>query len=174
MALAALGQQKVRTALTLLGVAVGSFVLVASLSIGIGVQGVIIKELRRNDQLRRITLWGGVSSEPDVPAAELEVKGDMDDAKRERLQGVLRRRLAWKYGRPKSPLTLERLKELSRIDHVVSVFPDLYAAGRVILDKKAEDVQCTGIPADESHYRNRLIAGDFLPNNEGRGVVVNE
>ena len=174
MALAALGQQKVRTALTLLGVAVGSFVLVASLSIGIGVQGVIIKELRRNDQLRRITLWGGVSSEPEVPAAELEVKGDMDDAKRERLQSVLRRRLAWKYGRPKSPLTLERLKELARLDHVVSVFPDLYAAGRVILDKKAEDVQCTGIPADESHYRNRLIAGDFLPNNEGKGVVVNE
>src|SRR5260370_42633035 len=85
MALAALGQQKVRTALTLLGVAVGSFVLVASLSIGIGVQDVILKEYRRNDQLRRITLWGGVSQEPAVPAAELEVQGEMDDAKRDRL-----------------------------------------------------------------------------------------
>ncbi|MFL5240650.1 MAG: ABC transporter permease [Gemmataceae bacterium] len=174
MALAALGQQKVRTALTLLGVAVGSFVLVASLSIGIGVQDMILKEYRRNDQLRRITLWGGVSQEPAVPAAELEVQGEMDDAKRERLQSALRRRLGWKYSRPKAPLTLERLHELAQMDHVVSVFPDLYAGGRAILGKKTEEVQCTGIPADDSHFSKRLIAGAFLQSNEGRGVVVSE
>ncbi len=51
LALAALWQQKSRTAMTTLGVLFGSFVLAASLSIGQGVQDTIQRESHRNDFL---------------------------------------------------------------------------------------------------------------------------
>jgi len=57
LALSALYQQKVRTALTTLGVVIGTFVLILSLSIGQGVQRLAMKELRRHDQLRTIMVW---------------------------------------------------------------------------------------------------------------------
>src|SRR5260221_14376106 len=59
---AALWQQKARTALTTLGVVFGAFVLAASLSINHGVQDMIVRESHRTDALRRIEVhpqWGG-------------------------------------------------------------------------------------------------------------------
>ena len=59
LAFSALLQQKVRTTLTLLGVIIGTFVLLLSLSIGQGVRRGITNVWRRSDQLRRIHVWPG-------------------------------------------------------------------------------------------------------------------
>jgi putative ABC transport system permease protein len=173
-ALSALRQQKVRTALTLLGVSVGAFVLVASLSIGTGVQEVIRKEFRRNDQLKRITIWGGRAEKVVIPEKELEVQGAMDEAKRERLRESVRKELYSRYARPKSALTVERLHEIRQLDHVAAVFPLLYNAGRAILNDKAEDVQCTGVPAADEPISKRVVAGRFLESDSGQEAVVSE
>ena len=74
-----------RALLATLGVIFGSFVLLASLSVGQGVQETIVRESHRSDYLRRIDVrpqWGG--REVDIPEEELQVKGQMSDAKRER------------------------------------------------------------------------------------------
>src|ERR1700733_15355394 len=93
LALVALRQRKVRTVLAILGVAVGSFVLVTSLSIGEGVQGVLLEQLRKQDQLRRIIVWqGNGGCREDVPAADLDVKGEMSEARRQRLREAIIRR----------------------------------------------------------------------------------
>ncbi|HEV3235569.1 MAG TPA: ABC transporter permease, partial [Gemmataceae bacterium] len=173
-ALGALRQQKVRTALTLLGVSVGAFVLVASLSISIGVQEVINKEFRRNDQLKRITIWGGRAEKVVIPEKELEIQGDVDEAKKKRLQESIRKQLVSRYARPKSALTTDRLNEIRQLNHVASVFPFLYNSGRAILGDKAEDAQCTGVPSNDEHIRKRIVAGRFLENDDGQEAVVSE
>ena len=57
--LAALGQQKLRTCLTTLGVVFGAFVLAASLSIDEGVQQTIERESNKGDVSRKVTVSPG-------------------------------------------------------------------------------------------------------------------
>ena len=125
LALSALWQQKARALLATLGVIFGSFVLVASLSVGQGVQDTIERESHRSDYLRRIDVrpqWGG--RETDIPAEQLTIQGDMSDAKRERIKKAL---VAYKLrhgaGGPRVLLTRDRLEALARLDHVESVVP---------------------------------------------------
>src|SRR6476661_6002845 len=55
--LASLGQQKMRTCLTTLGVVFGAFVLAASLSIDEGVQRTIERESSKGDVARKVTVF---------------------------------------------------------------------------------------------------------------------
>src|SRR5438552_3469265 len=90
LAVAALWQQKTRTMLTTLGVVFGTLVLAASLSIGHGVQETIERESHRSDFLRRVEVrapWRG--READIPADELQVKGEMNEGRRERIRKAL-------------------------------------------------------------------------------------
>ena len=101
LAFAALYQQKVRTILTTLGVAVGALVLLLSLSIGIGVREAVLQQIRRHDDLRKIELRSGYGKvEEHIPPGEIEVKGEMSDAKRKRLHERLVQRWIAKNGYP--------------------------------------------------------------------------
>jgi putative ABC transport system permease protein len=177
LAFSALYQQKARTALTTLGVVIGSFVLLLSLSIGQGVRAVIADEWRRNDQLRRINVWVGRQSlEQDIPPEEIEVKGEMSDARRERLRQALIHH--WR-GKPKQDtvkrLTPERLEELAALDHVVAVVPSIYwHDGRVRFHQKAEWTKVLSAEPDDAHYRERLVAGAVFRADQPRGVMVSE
>src|SRR5260370_40076003 len=87
LALGALWQQKARTVLTTLGVLGGAFVLVISLSLGQGIQKTIEREGGRNANLRRINVWPHWrAQEEDLPAEQLQVKGEMSEEKRQRLR----------------------------------------------------------------------------------------
>jgi len=59
LALTALWQRRLRSTLTLLGVVFGTFVLVASLSLGRGVQETIVREYSRHNELRSIDVLPG-------------------------------------------------------------------------------------------------------------------
>src|SRR5262245_63649317 len=93
MALAALWQQKTRTALTTLGVTLGACMLTFSLSIGQGVQDTLNRQFRAHDDLRRIQVYGGRGGkeydETGIPPAAVEVKGQMSDEKRQRIRKLL-------------------------------------------------------------------------------------
>ena len=137
LALGALWQRKVRTALTMLGVAVGSFVLVASLSIGQGVQSVLVEQLRKQDQLRRVFVWRGLGTpREEIPSAALDLKGEMSEARRQRLREAIIRR--WNRVARKTELGIsrERMAELAGLEHVESVTPGLNWLGRARLDGK--------------------------------------
>ncbi len=176
LALSALYQQKVRTALTALGVVIGTFVLILSLSVGQGVQRLAMNEFRKHDQLRSILVWPGHRpQEEDVPPQELDIQGHMSEAKRERLrQAVVRR---WR-GRPKRDtshgITEERLRQLREIEHVEAVIPFLNRTGRATFEGKAQEVSTLAVDAGDDRTRDRIVAGDNLPAGGGPYALVNE
>jgi putative ABC transport system permease protein len=172
----ALFQQKVRTFLTTLGVFLGTFVLVASVAIGLGVRVKVMSLFERNDQLRKIIVSPDYGKpEGDVPEEELRVEGTMDDAKRERIRNLLTRRWFMSHPRnPKTPLTSERLEKLAALDHVVDVAPEISFQGRCHFGDKLEDVTTWAAPAGNPQLRDRLVAGaDFVGANE-RSAIVSE
>src|SRR5579871_4784833 len=107
LALSALWQQKMRTFLTTMGVIFGSFVLAASLSVGQGVQDTIERESRRSRELRNVDVrpqWE--IKESDIPAEEVQVKGKLDEARRQRIRKALvSRRLTFGRRGPRVALT---------------------------------------------------------------------
>src|SRR4051794_23794181 len=93
LAVGSLGQRKLRSLLPVVGVAIGTFVLVSSLAIGQGVQEMILRQPRKRDQLRQIGVGHGRGVRPgSIPAAELEVEGRMSEARRQRLRKAIERR----------------------------------------------------------------------------------
>src|SRR5262245_42310984 len=117
-------QRKVRTLLTTIGVAVGSFVLITSLAIGEGVQQVLLGQLRKQDQLRRILVWPGSGPPSKGTAEELEVPGDMSGARRARLREAIERRRQTPTRKPVKPgLSDGQLAEMAALPHVEAVTP---------------------------------------------------
>ncbi len=168
-ALSGLWQRRLRTALTVVGVAVGCFVLAASLSVGQGVQEAIETQLRRQDRLRRVIVWPGKGPESRRP--KIEVPGEMSDARRERLREAMK--LRWKApdvvtGRGIMP---EQEAAMARLPHVAEVRPALTWNGRAVLGKEsAEGVFLVGSGTDAG-LTPRLLAGEMLGE---EGVVVSE
>src|ERR1700730_16546424 len=126
----------------MLGVVLGTHVLIVSLAVGRGVQDAVQREFARHDQLRKIEVWPGFKPpESEIPAAELTVRGEMSDEKRERIRQTIIRRWNWKnLRRPRAPLDLERIKALAKIDHVVSVVPYAHDNCRIHYGTSAEEV----------------------------------
>ncbi len=176
LALTALVQQKVRTALTTFGVAVGAFVLLLSLSIGVGIQEAVVREFHRHDELRKIEVRAGYGKvEEHIPPADLAVKGDVDDAKRRRIRDRLIQRWIADHGfPPTTPLTTERLQEIRGWPHVASVTPLYTDWGRASLDDRAQDVETVSATARERRLTRRLVAGQWFGRDDDRSVVVSE
>lgn len=176
IALTALFQQKVRTILTTAGVTIGSFILMTSLSIGRGVEGVVFHEFTKHDQLRQIQVHSGYrAKEGSIPAEDLVIKGAMSDAKRERIrQAVIRWWSRRNIHYPVVPLTKERLDALEKINHVEKLLPFVYQGCRVYLANKNWEVTSCASPANNTHLRNRLVAGKFFESDAEEAVVVHE
>ena len=92
MPLASLGQQKMRTCLTTLGVLFGAFVLAASLSINEGVQQTIERESSKGDVARKVTVSSKWRTTGTKSAGEVKVAGRMTPERRERIRKVLAER----------------------------------------------------------------------------------
>jgi putative ABC transport system permease protein len=175
MSLAALYQQKVRTILTMIGVVIGSFVLVVSLSVGTGVKDAAMREFRRHDELRRIMVYPGYGGEAGIPPEEIAVKGDVSDAKRERLRQALIDHWYRKNSRrPKVQLDREKLNELAALDHVKYVYPMFHVNARVYFGSQGEDVFSAGAVPENRHFQRRLVAGSFFTAADERAIVVTE
>jgi putative ABC transport system permease protein len=176
IALSALYQQKVRTLLTTTGVVIGTLILIVSLSIGRGVEEVVLNEFSRYDQLRQIHVHSNnVAKEANVPPEELVVKGAMSAAKRERIRKAMIRWWSRKnIQHPVVPLTPDRLQALEQIEHVESVIPFIYQPCRAVFREKGLDVTACAANADNRHLRTRIVAGDFFHSDRDRCVVVHE
>jgi putative ABC transport system permease protein len=176
LALSALGQQKVRTVLTTLGVVFGTFVLASSLSVGQGVQETITREARKHDRLRRIEVWPawGVRDE-DIPADALRVEGEMSDARRQKIREALRERWANEHGgRATVAIDAARVRELAAIDHVERVIPLVSLQGWLLFNGRSVKGSVTATVPDNAHFRRRLIAGQFFDMPDENAVLVSE
>jgi putative ABC transport system permease protein len=176
LSLGALRQQKVRTVLTTLGVVFGTFVLVVSLSLGDGVQRTIERESRRHVNLRRVDIypqWG----EPGqgLPADQVEVHGEMTEAKRRRIrQALVNQHLRYSRRGPAAPLNRERLRALAGLEHVTAVTPLYQQSGWALLDGRARSVMTCSATPDNPFYRDRIVAGEFFHRADERSAVVSE
>lgn len=175
-AFGALFQQKVRTILTTLGVILGTFVLVASVSIGRGVRDKVMSLFQRNDQLRKIQVHPNpTSDDEEIPKDQPQIKGVVSDAKRERLRAAwIRSRTITRPRSLKTPLTQDRLAQLANLDHVVQVMPQIELPGRVHFGEHDAEVRTFAVPPDIRSMRGRLIAGNGYASADDRSVVVSE
>jgi putative ABC transport system permease protein len=175
-ALGALLQQKVRTILTTLGVILGTFVLVASVSVLTGVRDKIISSFRLNDQLRRIEIREQyAATEDDVPKEKLQMDDSVDDSKRERLKAEIVRRWFNQHPlKPKPQLTQDRLGEIRGFDHVISVVPDIGFFGRAHLGDNTEYVPASAARPDNRRILDRLVAGRIFTDSNEQAVLVSE
>jgi putative ABC transport system permease protein len=175
-ALGALYQQKVRTLLTTSGVVLGTFVLVASVSIGRGVRDKVMSLFQRNDQLRKIEVHPDYSvDEKSIPETELQVKGPVCGDQRERLREALVRNRNMTAARgPKLPLNQNTLRQLRELEHVVSILPVIELPCRVQLGEHSDNVSAFALPPDNVRMRKRLIAGKGFQKSDDRAVLVSE
>ncbi len=177
LAFSALGQQKARTALTLLGVTIGTFTLVVSLSVGRGVDQAIVGLFRDTRALRTVSvspLYQTVTD--DVPEPERRVEGSMSDDKRERLREALVKRWGQRHvSRARAKLTPASLVELRRIDHVERVTPQVHLPGTATLDgvNGARDVQVASVDPDDD-YGVRIVAGRPFSAGDSRAAIIHE
>src|SRR5437870_5681046 len=125
LGLSALRQQKTRTALTTLGVVLGTCMLTFSLSIGQGVQNALDRQFRQNDNLRRIQIYAGRGprdlDDTGIPPEAIEVHGRMSEEKRKRIRRTLVAQ--WHMlntRRAAVPLTMATVERLRSLPHVES------------------------------------------------------
>jgi putative ABC transport system permease protein len=175
-ALGSLLQHKLRNTLTLFGVIIGTFVLVLSLSIGLGVHELVMHEFRKHDHLRKISVSPAYQAEEaDVPAKELEVHGSMSDEKRERIrQALLRRWSGFNVRKPRVALTQDRLEALAAINHVQSVVPFVQRQTLVKLGDKEQFTWSSDATLTNKNLHDRLVAGEYFPSDDSRSVIVSE
>jgi putative ABC transport system permease protein len=174
--LVALWQQKSRTALTTLGVVFGAFVLAASLSVNDGVQQTIDRESRRDDVLRRIDVHRPWGRSPSASAAkEIEVKGEMSEARRGRLRrAIAAREASSTEDDPAALLTPETFEKVAALEHVESVEPDASQNGFAIFGEKSETTWINSARPQNPALVKRLVAGRFFDDSAERSAVISE
>jgi putative ABC transport system permease protein len=177
MALGALFQQKVRTLLTTFGVLIGTFTLVLSISLGQGVYYATMYQVRHGNQLREIEVSPGYGhAERVMPAAELEVQGQMSEDKRERIRKLLVR--DWLRNNPQFPqvpLDQEKLRQLASLDHVESVVPYLVRSCRARLGSRAPlELGAMAVAPANAALQQRIVAGEGFSSADEHAVLVHE
>ncbi|MBC7820399.1 MAG: FtsX-like permease family protein [Planctomycetaceae bacterium] len=167
-----LTQHKLRSALTLLGVILGAFLVIITISIGQGVQEVIPRLMRGNDRLRQIELyqtWGRDNS--DVP--EEPVPGEMSDERRARLKEAKKQRAA-NSGEVTRVHNDERLAEFAAIEHVESVVPTISYGGELWLGDKSAHASFRSTTTDDRSFPRALVAGRPIASNGAAEVLIHE
>jgi putative ABC transport system permease protein len=176
LALSALAQQKMRTALTTFGVVCGTFVLASSLSVGQGVQDAITSAAHMYGHLRRIEvwpIWGG--RDRDVPEEVTRVEGEMSEARRELIRNALRDRWAREHGAgPRTPLDGARQREIAALNHVESALPVVDLNGWIRCNDRSAQGHTTAVLPDNRNARSRLVAGRFFDAADEKAAVVSE
>ena len=177
IAFSALNRHKVRTILTLLGVAIGTFALASSLAIGRGVDRAILGLFRGTDSLRQVGLHTRYETvATDVPESEKTPVGKMSLAKRERIEHALIR--GWgshNVTKPKAHFTLAALERLRRLSHVLRVVPIVRHTGFATLAEGGKQQEAEFASADsDGDYRTRLVAGQALSTDDAREAIVHE
>jgi putative ABC transport system permease protein len=104
-----------------------------------------------------------------------QIKGAMSAERRERLrQAQLHRWRGTSRRGAQRRLTPERIKAIADLPHVVSVTPIIGMAVKARYDGKEQNTQFTSASPADQGYRERIVAGTFLPSATGREVVVSE
>jgi putative ABC transport system permease protein len=175
MALVTLWQQRGRTLLTLVGVVVGSLILLFSLAARRGVQEAVVRVFSESDELRHIEIWPQYNApEDEVPLEAVKPQGEMSAARRKRIRKMLIRQWQQDHQRERTGITRERLNELIALPHVGQVIPEASAYGWAVHGNSEVQASFVGVPADNNVMRERVVAGEAFASNSDDGVLVHE
>ena len=126
MASSAIRQQPGRTILSVIGVVVGSVMLVFSLAAQRGIKEAVLRVFSESDEMRRIEIWpDNKTPESEIPPEEIEVAGEMPAEKRARIRKALIEKWQQDHYQSSVGITRERLRELESMPHVAKVIPDI-------------------------------------------------
>ena len=120
-AVGGLWRQKVRTALTLVGVTVGTCALAFSLALGLGLREFIETEFKGRDDFWRVSVRVDEPppDETTVPSDKIAVKGQMTDERRGRIREMLLEK--YQNNRLRKPLKVLAPEALDAIAHLPGV-----------------------------------------------------
>jgi putative ABC transport system permease protein len=176
-AIGGLWRQKVRTALTLIGVTIGTCALAFSLSLGLGLREFIDHEFKSRDDFWRLIVRvdDPQPDTKDVPRDKLIVRGEMSEDRRERIrEALLERYLSTHPRKPRVALTPEKLAAIAALPDVVQIRTFRNSDARVMAagaEKPVNGFAVTG-PIDDLH--SRLIAGHMPASDGSKQVLLSE
>ncbi len=176
MAGRSLTQNRTRSLLTLLGVFLGAFLLVISLSVGKGITESVERTLSFGGKLKRIQVYPDYSIDPDqVPEEDMEIEGDVAPERRERLRKQLAESWRAKNNyRPGTPLSESLLQTIERWERVESVTPDIQISSRGVHRDKSMWGMLYGQPAAEPILSELIVAGNAFDRDDARTILVHE
>jgi putative ABC transport system permease protein len=173
--LAMLGQQKMRTCLTTLGVVFGAFVLAASLSIDEGVQRTIQREASKGDASRKVTVFPSWRPAKTAAAADVKVSGRMAPDRHERIRTVLAERAKQsRSDQEHISLTQERLEKLSSVAHVRQMIPIVGTGVVATLGNRPEDASVSSGAGEDPEFRKRVVFGRSFASDDEKSVLLSE
>jgi putative ABC transport system permease protein len=159
LALRNLGQAKLRTSLTTLGVSIGIASLAGMVSLGVGLQDQFVGRLTRSGLFDSIT----VLSASDLPGGFARLGGAGRGFGRGRPGGG---RGGAAAGGPRTDLTDDTVKDLASLPHVRDVFPNVRVPLQMKFNGEQESFAAAGVPLSangEGAFR-ALSYGTFFPN----------
>lgn len=176
LAVQGLWRQKVRSLLTVLGIALGSLALVFSLSLTLGLRSFIAREFHSRAEFWRVLVHAD-PAEGDVaaaPAAVVAIRGQVSPERRERLQLALAERYFARHPRRgQRMLTADVLAELATWPDVEAVQAYRSAEARLTLPGGEAVAFGTLICGPLEELSARLLCGR-LPQPGAQEVVVSE
>jgi putative ABC transport system permease protein len=175
LAFASLRQRKLRTSLTLLGVVIGTVLMLLTLSGGLGVSDAVANYYRGSERMRTIRVDVGQTPDPSgIPAVELELAGNMSDARRERLRKALESRhplMKWKLSEPMTP---DRFDEWDRIGHVESLRPQITLQVDLWRGDDSRTVTMAGGPAGYARLEETIVEGAGFSADDAPEALIHE
>jgi putative ABC transport system permease protein len=164
LALRNLGQAKLRTSLTSMGVAIGIASLAGMVSLGVGLQDQVVGSFMRSGLFDSIT----VASNFGAPGAVARMGRGGGQFGRERGRGR-------NAGAPDArPLDDVALKELAQVPQVTHVYPNLRVPMQITLDQDPQFVAVAGVPmfANGQGAFQSFAAGGFFTSDTGSECVI--
>jgi len=165
-----------RNALTLLGVGIGVLALTLIVSLGEGIASFVSRTVARSVSLRQVGLSPGFGQRLK-DEGEIRIEGEIDEARRRRLERAARARARPGTFLARRAQTLDdaALDAVRAMEHVETVTPLLVERYDFAMEgSSVEGVPAMGIDTMRRVYEGRLLAGRYLAGPDAREVLLHE
>jgi putative ABC transport system permease protein len=172
-AIGGLWRQKVRTLLTILGVAVGATSLAFSLSLGVGLRRVITHEFHSRPGFWDVHVTGAPGEPVGVPV--IEPIPDLAGERADRIRGVLELRAKHLLpSKPATALTPDVLAEFAAWPDIAAVRTYRQFHGLVQLGDRRQTTIVVATQCDRPDFAQLLVGGRLPKSGPEREVLVSE
>ncbi|WP_020470578.1 ABC transporter permease [Zavarzinella formosa] len=178
LAVRGLWRQKLRSALTVVGVAVGACALAFTISLGIGLRHMVDSQLKLRAEYWQVEVRApeyDLVPEKDIPPEMIAVPAGINGPRRDRVREMLVREYQQLHPRrPANLLTDARLAELSAIPDVADVVAGIQIYSTLRWRDQSQDQMVVAFPVRRMNLASRLVAGELPADDNDEGIIVSE